>query len=354
MKHLQVKLQDWYHIHKRDLPWRNTKNPYHIWLSEIILQQTRVTQGLPYYEKFTTVFPTVKHLADATEDDVLKLWQGLGYYSRARNLHATAKHITYTLNQVFPTTYNDLLQLKGVGDYTASAIASFCYQEPKAVLDGNVFRFLSRYFGVDTPINSPKGKKEFGIIAQKILNLKDPATHNQAIMEFGANQCKPKNPDCDICTFNGSCIALQQKKISDLPVKTNKIKIKKRYFNYIVPIIQGDKTMLQKRTQNGIWKNLHEFPLIESTSVIATKEVSEEVKNLNLFSEKNILSKYNDKPIIHKLSHQHLYTTFWILETDETLKKTINFSEIQHYAVPKLLANFIDEFVVLKDDKSVS
>lgn len=344
MKHIQQNLLQWYLQNKRELPWRETKNPYHIWLSEIILQQTRVAQGLPYYEKFVTHFPTVKDLADAHEDDVLKLWQGLGYYSRARNLHASAKYITEDLQGVFPDNYNDLLKLKGVGDYTASAISSFCYNEKKAVLDGNVFRFLARFFGVETPINSPTGKKEFALLSKKLLNLKDPATHNQAIMEFGANQCKPKSPDCSVCVFNNKCVALQQKKVQLLPFKDKKTKVSNRYFNYIVPIIQDDKTLLQKRTKNGIWKNLYEFPLIESTAIISSKEASVAVKNSNLFPQKNTLSKYNENPIVHKLSHQHIYTTFWILETEHLPPNAIAICNLKKYAVPTLISNFINDF----------
>jgi len=347
MKDLQVKLLDWYHIHKRDLPWRNTKNPYFIWLSEIILQQTQVVQGLPYYEQFITTFPTVEKLADATEDEVLKLWQGLGYYSRARNLHASAKYVASHCNGIFPDNYNDLLLLKGVGDYTASAIASFCYQEPKAVLDGNVFRFLSRFYGITTPINSPKGKKEFGNIAQKILNTKDPANHNQAIMEFGANQCKPKNPDCSNCIFNHKCVALQQQKVAELPVKKKKLKIKKRYFNYIIPLIKDCKTVLQKRHQKDIWENLYEFPLIESCSLINHQEVFDIITSQKMFKKIDSLSLFNTQPIVHKLSHQHIYTHFWILETTDTIPNSIYIETINKYAVPTLLANFINQFHIL-------
>ena len=204
------KLKHWYSNNKRELPWRQTKDPYFIWLSEIILQQTQVNQGLPYYVKFTENFPTIYHLASADESAVLKLWQGLGYYSRARNLHATAKYVVSELDGKFPNNYKDLIKLKGIGDYTASAIASICFNEATAVVDGNVYRVLSRYFGIDTPINSSKGAKVFKQLAQELIDLKDPATFNQAIMEFGATQCKPQNPDCKICPFNASCIAFKK------------------------------------------------------------------------------------------------------------------------------------------------
>jgi len=198
----------WYLNNRRDLPWRKTTNPYHIWLSEIILQQTRVDQGMDYYLKFIQNFPTVNDLAIAPEEKVLKLWQGLGYYSRARNLHFSAKYIVNELNSVFPSTYNDIIKLKGVGDYTASAVSSICFNEPMAVVDGNVYRVLARYFGILTPINTSKGIKEFKKLAQQLLNKEDPATNNQAIMEFGARMCKPQNPDCNSCPLNDSCSAL--------------------------------------------------------------------------------------------------------------------------------------------------
>ncbi len=203
-------LTNWYSINKRNLLWRSTKNPYFIWLSEIIMQQTQVKQGSPYYEAFINQFPTVFDLAEADEETVLKLWQGLGYYSRARNLHASAKHIAYELNGKFPTTYSEIIKLKGVGDYTASAIASICFDEPTAVVDGNVYRVLSRYFGIDTPINSTQGIKEFKALASTLLDTAHPGDYNQAVMEFGATQCKPKNPYCMVCPLKDSCVALQK------------------------------------------------------------------------------------------------------------------------------------------------
>ena len=214
----------WYLENKRDLPWRKTTNPYHIWLSEIMLQQTRVAQGMPYFLSFVEAFPTVFDLAKAEEEQVLKLWQGLGYYSRARNLHKTAQYIATELNGVFPDNYKDLLQLKGVGDYTAAAIASFSYNEAVPVVDGNVFRVLSRYFDLDTDIAQAFAKKEFAALAFELMPKDTPATFNQAIMEFGALQCVPKNPDCAVCVFNESCAALQKKKVELLPVKSKKSK----------------------------------------------------------------------------------------------------------------------------------
>ena len=258
------------------MPWRNTTNPYYIWLSEIILQQTRVAQGTSYYLKFIEHFSTIQDLANADEQLVLKLWQGLGYYSRARNLHFTAQHIVNDLDGKFPNTYKELVKLKGVGDYTASAIASICFNESTAVVDGNVYRLLSRYYGIKTPINSSQGIKEFKELAQRLIDQNNPATHNQAIMEFGARMCRPQNPDCETCPFNDSCVALELKKIKELPVKDKKSKIRKRFFNYIVLLTDDGKTILNQRTEKGIWRNLYEFPLIESDSIIDEEEL---VKN---------------------------------------------------------------------------
>ncbi len=338
-------LINWYLGNKRDLPWRETTDPYHIWLSEIMLQQTRIEQGLPYYLAFTHAFPTVFDLANADQEKVLKLWQGLGYYSRARNLYETAKHVAEDLNGNFPKTYNELLCLKGVGDYTASAIASFCFNEATPVVDGNVYRVLARYFGVETPINSGAGQKEFKLLAKKVMSVKDPATYNQAIMEFGALHCKPQNPLCDSCPLSGSCLALKNDAIKVLPIKLKKGKIKKRYFNYLVFLSEENETLLEQRTGKGIWEGLYQFPLFETASVCSPEEFEASVIIKSLISgpiEK--VSLYNDLPIIHKLSHQHIYTSFWIIEKKESEENSIPLSEIHQYPVPVLIANFINEF----------
>lgn len=335
----------WYSNNKRNLPWRETKDPYYIWLSEIILQQTQVKQGLPYYEAFVKHFPTVFNLAKADESEVLKLWQGLGYYSRARNLHASAKYVTNELKGNFPDTYKELLKLKGVGDYTASAIASICFNEATAVVDGNVYRVLSRYFGIETPINSSSGIKEFKQLAQELIDKENPATFNQAIMEFGATHCKPKNPYCNICSFKDSCIAFNKNKIHELPVKIKSAKAKKKYFNFLVFISEDKKTILEKREGKGIWQNLYQFPLIETEKDIDAKSLEKQLKTYKLLKCKSFeLSLYNDKPIIHKLSHQHLYTKFWIVEVDELLDEGILINKIRDFAVPILLGNFIESF----------
>ena len=339
------KLTYWYSNNKRDLPWRNTQNPYHIWLSEIILQQTQVKQGLPYYDAFIKQYPTVFDLANASEEEVLKLWQGLGYYSRARNLHTTAKHVAFELNGHFPNNYKDLLKLKGVGDYTASAIASIAFNEVAAVVDGNVYRVLSRYFGIKTPINSTDGIKEFKKLASNLIDKEQPATFNQAIMEFGATQCKPKNPNCTVCPLNDSCIALQKDMIEFLPVKLKKTTVKTRFFNFLVCIDNNKNTFLEKRTSKGIWQNLYQFPLIESNKSLS----SEEFHLLN--TEDSVLnnlkfdySLYNTEDKVHKLSHQHLYTKFWIIETKELPNNSIAIKEIKNYPVPVLISSFIEAF----------
>ena len=323
----------------------NTKNPYFIWLSEIILQQTQVAQGLPYYEAFLKAFPSVFDLAKAEESAVLKLWQGLGYYSRARNLHAASKYIVNELNGEFPNNYKGMLKLKGVGDYTASAIASICFNEPTAVVDGNVYRVLSRYFGIDTPINSSKGAKEFKQLAQELIDQKYPAEFNQAIMEFGAIQCKPQNPNCTVCPFQDSCMALQKGMIAELPVKLKSVKVKKRFFNFLVFISHDGKSILEKRTGKGIWQNLYQFPLIETEIDIAFNDFESLVKKHPMLKGFNFdLTIYNQEPIVHKLSHQHLYTTFWVVNIDGNLTNGIPLKEVRSYAVPVLIGNFIDAF----------
>jgi A/G-specific adenine glycosylase len=334
----------WYLQNKRDLPWRKTKDPYLVWLSEIMLQQTRIAQGMSYYLKFSEAFPKIEDLAHADESTVLKMWQGLGYYSRARNLHFTAKHIAFHLNGKFPNTYKELLTLKGVGDYTASAIASICFDEPTAVVDGNVYRVLARYFGIHTPINSTKGVKEFKTLAQSLIDTKQPGVYNQAIMDFGSLQCKPQNPNCDECPLQLSCVAFEQKTIKELPVKEKKLKVKKRYFNYLVFVTEDEKTILQERQGKGIWQGLYQFPLIEtskhipSNEMISTEEFQQAVPNGSRIS----FSDYGE--VVHKLSHQHLYTRFWIIQTQSLSEATISWEEIEQFPVPVLISNFLKQF----------
>ena len=337
-------LTQWYLKNKRDLPWRNTKDPYLIWLSEIMLQQTRVAQGMPYYYAFTNAFPTVFDLANATEQEVLKLWQGLGYYSRARNLHKTAQYIAHSRNGVFPASFKELMELKGVGEYTAAAIASFSFDEVVPVVDGNVFRVLSRYFDIQTDILSTVAKKEFFILALELMPRNNPALFNQAIMEFGALQCVPKNPNCDECPLNNGCLALQKKSVHLLPVKIKKVKVRNRYFNYLIFIDVDGYTQIQQRSDKGIWHNLYEFPLIESDQSIELEDFEEQLVNQK-FVDNPIVSfeELNAKSQVHKLTHQHLHIKFWRIVVSGTLAKGIDYTTLLGFPFPIVLYNFIEK-----------
>jgi A/G-specific adenine glycosylase len=332
-------LTTWYLKNKRELPWRKTTDPYLIWLSEIMLQQTRVAQGLPYFLSFTEKFPTVFDLAKANEDQVLKLWQGLGYYSRARNLHATAKHIAYKLDGIFPSDHKSLLNLKGVGEYTAAAIASFCYNEVVPVVDGNVYRVLSRYLNIDTNIASAGAKKEFLLIAKELICKKNPALFNQAIMEFGALQCVPKNPNCKICVFNTSCAALSLKKVNELPVKVKKVKVKHRFLNYLFILDNENKTTIQQRTHKGIWHNLYEFPLIETETDQDSNFILSLIKEkVSAFSSITLMES---EKIVHKLTHQQLHIQFWKIKQNIIFSDGLDYEQINKLPFPIVLHNFI-------------
>jgi A/G-specific adenine glycosylase len=336
------KLIAWYGLHKRDLPWRDISDPYRIWLSEIILQQTQVVQGLNYYLKFTEHFPTVTDLADAPEDTVMRLWQGLGYYSRARNLHAAAKLVKEKHKGKFPATYDEIKELKGVGDYTAAAIASFAYNLPHAVLDGNVYRVLSRLFDLHTPINSTKGKKEFQLLADELLDEKKAALHNSAMMEFGALWCKPQNPKCESCPVQEHCLAFKNGTVAQLPVKEKTGKIRSRYFHYIV-FNYKDSVYIRKRTKKDIWQNLYEFYLLE-TEAPATEEA--------ILSDPGLLQlagSFGVKKITplkkHILSHQHLFGTFYELSLKNPLKHKdllrVKRDDLMHYGLPQLIIKYL-------------
>lgn len=309
-----------------------------------MLQQTRVAQGMPYYERFVAHFPTVHDLANATEEEVLKLWQGLGYYSRARNLHATAKLVSEKYNGQFPNTYLGLLELKGVGDYTASAIASFCFKEAQPVVDGNVYRVLSRYFGVDLPINSTQGIKYFKALALKVMDADSIGDYNQGIMEFGALQCAPKNPCCSHCPLSDSCVALQKGKIDVLPVKLKKTKVKERYFNYLVVLDKDNTIEIRQRRGKGIWQNMFEFPLLETEREYSLEEITKEMDTVLELNEPSEIYQFNDKTIVHKLSHQHLHTKFWIVKSEEKHSNGVSYEEFKKYPVPVLIAEFINTF----------
>ena len=335
-------LIQWYLNNKRDLPWRKTVDPYLIWLSEIILQQTKVAQGLPYFIKFAQEFPTVFDLANADEERVLKLWQGLGYYSRARNLHTTAQFIVQYNNSEFPKSYDGLLKLKGIGTYTAAAIASFAFNEDVSVLDGNVYRVLARYFDIETDISSSVAKKEFTLLANTLLPKGNAAIFNQAIMEFGALQCIPKNPVCNVCIFNENCGALKNKKVELLPIKLKKTKVSVRFLNYILFEDENKKVLLSKRTQKGIWHNLYEFPLIETNSLNIETEIVTLIKEQSFVSNKVAdIIKLNTEPIQHKLSHQLLNISFWKLSVKGALENGISKEEAFKKPFPIVIHNFI-------------
>ncbi|MAU27079.1 MAG: A/G-specific adenine glycosylase [Muricauda sp.] len=331
----------WYQKNKRPLPWRKTTNPYNIWLSEIMLQQTRIAQGLPYYKKFVEEFPTVEALAASSEERILKLWQGLGYYSRARNMHATAKTIANDLGGRFPDNYADLIKLKGVGDYTASAIASICFGEPQPVVDGNVYRVLARYFAVDGPINSPKGNKYFKALAREVMHTGNIRDYNQGIMEFGALQCTPQKPNCQACPLKSGCAALQKGMVDKLPVKLKKQKIRKRFFNYLVIFDNEKNTLLEKRRGKGIWQNLYQFPLIECEKKVGPTEIRNKISEKELLEKVVSVTGFDDMPIVHKLSHQHLYTWFWRVDLGNALPEGIPWKRVPEFPVPVLIADFI-------------
>ena len=335
-----LQIIDWYRRTKRNLPWRDTNNPYFIWLSEIILQQTRVNQGMEYYFKFITNYPTVIDLANADEQRVLNDWQGLGYYSRARNLHATAKIIKENYNGIFPSKYNEILKLKGVGSYTAAAISSFAYNLPHAVVDGNVYRVLSRLFDISTPIDSNEGQKDFTLLAQELLDKSNPSEHNQAIMEFGALQCTPSNPSCPTCIFHDRCLSLRNKTIQERPIKKGKTKIRSRYFHYL-HFEDQDSIIIQKRTKKDIWQHLFEFPLIEKELEIDEDIIRNEIK------EKTGLEPISITQLPkHILSHQHIYATFWNFNSlpKETFLDaiTIKKNELSSYPISRMIDKYLE------------
>lgn len=337
-------LISWYKKNKRDLPWRNTRDPYKIWLSEIMLQQTQVVQGLSYYLKFTETFPTIIDLAKAPEDKVMRLWQGLGYYSRARNLHAAAKVVAKEYKGKFPSTYDDIKSLKGVGDYTAAAIASIAFDLPHAVVDGNVYRVLARLFNISTAINSTQGKKEFQQLADELLNHKKAALHNSALMEFGALVCKPQNPKCDDCVLQSYCQAYANHTVTQLPVKDKKIKITNRYFHYVI-FNYKDFVYVSKRTKKDIWQNLYEFVLIETDHKVTEEEIlqSKELKKIAKTFEVLKVSPLKK----HILSHQHLYSTFYELKISSKISSKnlvqIKRKQLSDLALPQLLIKYLQQ-----------
>ncbi len=340
-------IHSWYSLHYRNLPWRNKRNPYFIWLSEIILQQTRIDQGLAYYIRFTSKFPTISDLACASEDQVLKTWQGLGYYSRARNLHFTAKYIQENYSGIFPNDYPSIRALKGIGEYTAAAIASMAFDLEYAAVDGNVYRVLSRFFGISEPTDTRIGKKIFNELASELIKGTDPGMHNQALMEFGALQCTPKNPNCQQCPLNETCFALSEKKISELPVKQNKQKQRDRYFNYLI-FNTSEHTWLKKRNQNDIWKNLFEFPMIETSGKTEPGDEINSIPWINKWKADQLTLFLVSTWKVHMLSHQRIHFRFIHFGVPDEFSMPVEFlkvnkEDIFNFAVPKLMATYLDE-----------
>lgn len=342
MSDFSLLICEWYRRNKRDLPWRSTRDPYKIWLSEIILQQTRVDQGMSYYLKFVKHYPTVKHLAEASEQEVLNDWQGLGYYSRARNLHKAAKQIVNEFKAEFPNDYEHILKLSGVGPYTSAAISSFAYNEAQAVVDGNVFRVLSRVFDIDTDIMSTQGKKEFDVLAKELLPSSNPGEHNQALMEFGALHCTFHQPKCENCVLQAKCLAFQNKTVLERPVKLKKVKMRNRYFNYF-HIEKDGLLVLNKRAEKDIWQHLYEFPMIETEKKLSDEEIAHLCeRKFNLKISKVVLMKK------HILSHQNIHAQ--IAQVHINKINTQDFaeylvilkSELIDYPIPRLLERYFE------------
>lgn len=339
-------LLKWYNLNKRDLPWRETKDPYKIWLSEIVLQQTKVIQGLPYYVNFMTNFPTIRDLAKAPEKKILRLWQGLGYYSRAKNLHKCAKLVVNQFHGKFPNSYDELIKLPGIGSYTAAAIASFCFKKPVAVLDGNVFRVLARFWGIETDITSSKGIKKFNILANQLIDQHNPDTYNQAIMEFGAIHCTPKNPSCDSCPLKDNCFSFLNNTQSQLPIKLKKIKVRDRFFYYMV-FEQNGKIAMKERVDKDIWQGLYDFPLIETTK---KENIETVLKTLSTEDVPFIIGDIS-KEYKHILTHQRIHAYFIKINLqNENINSLIEgqfFSKIEMMDLPKpiLINNYLNQYI---------
>lgn len=337
----------WYINNKRELPWRENIDPYRVWISEIILQQTRVVQGEKYFNNFIKKFPSIESLSSADESEVLKMWKGLGYYNRAINIHKTSKKITNALNGIFPNTYNELIKLNGIGDYTASAISSICFHEYNPVVDGNVLRLLSRYYGLKNPIDSLKGQRNIREIGKKLISKVDnPGDFNQAMMEYGALVCTPF-PDCESCIFSSKCIAHINNEVETIPVKSKKKKLKERFLNYIVFIDSKQKTIVNKRINKDIWYKLNEFPLIESKTEIKNIFTNSDFKKL-VDNSYLTLKKENEKiyRVKHVLSHQILYISFYQINVKDLITSGVHLSNLNNYNFPVPITNFINKLLI--------
>lgn len=342
-------LISWYEKNKRDLPWRKTTNPYHIWISEIILQQTRVYQGLEYYKNFLERFPSVHDLAEANIEDVLKIWQGLGYYTRARNLHYTAKIIVEQYKGIFPGNYQKILRLKGIGPYTAAAIASFAFGESVNLIDGNVKRVISRLFGIKTDLDSGRGKLFIQKKLDTIFTPESPDLFNQAIMEFGALQCLPRNPHCKNCPLRDYCVANKKNLVESLPKKKKRISLRIRHFNYLV-LSDKFRVIIKKRDEKDIWHSLFEFPLIEHSRLFKKKEILQQKTFNHFFLSHEILFQYEPLILNHQLTHQKLIVAFHQFEIKNIEKIMPHFSknylmieikDLDNYAFPRPIENYI-------------
>ena len=331
-------------MNDRQMPWKGEKDPYKIWLSEIILQQTRVEQGLGYYKKFLEKYPNVKLLASAPDNEIYKLWEGLGYYNRCKNLLDTARYISKKLDGVFPDTYEDLLSLKGVGTYTAAAISSFAFNLSYAVVDGNVFRVLARVFGIKKAIDSSEGKKYFSVLASELLHKKQPDIYNQALMDFGAVVCKPVNPICAKCIFRNNCHAFQNDLINELPFKEKKIKIRNRWFYYII-MEYRNKIYLKQRTGDDIWKNLYEFVLIETDRKAGEKMVLDLAIKKNILKKDSFIVQSVSSVISQQLSHQKITGQFISVKLQKAASapnlKAVSKAQLVRYAFPRFINSFL-------------
>ncbi len=344
------KLMKWHNTgNSRDMPWKGESDPYKIWLSEVILQQTRVEQGWNYYEKFIKAFPTVNELAAASDQQVFKMWEGLGYYSRCKNLLITARYISLDLKGKFPSTYEDIIKLKGIGPYTAAAIASFAFNEKRAVVDGNVQRVISRYFGISTPVDNTEGKKLYHTLAQSLIDEDSPGIYNQAIMDFGATICKPRNPLCEQCVEAKECEAYNNDFVHKLPVKEKKLTIKHRWFYYFI-IETDDHVYIKKRVEKDIWQNLHEFVLFESDEPVETPE-----KDFlpQLFKPGTYSIRLKSETILQQLTHQKIYGKFFIIKVkpDQKIPGSDHFpvekQTLKEHAFPKLIHSFLEKNYLL-------
>lgn len=340
----------WYNHNKRELPWRESSDPYRIWLSEVILQQTRIDQGLDYYTRFISEFPRIQLLAKAKTEKVLKLWQGLGYYSRARNLHATAKEIVNKYKGIIPDNYDDLIKLKGIGDYTASAILSIAFNKPFPVIDGNVIRVITRLYGMLEDTRKRAVINDIKLLLKDLLPLKEAGNFNQALMEFGALQCKPQNPDCSVCCLAEHCVALQKKMVHMLPVKKAALEKKERFLNYF--LIQSSSGMqqfiyLRKRTGSDIWKNLYDLPCIEKKKKESFEKLRMSKEWKNIFGNVKVVLKGIPSEYVHKLSHQTIHGIFYIISITSELSelpvdcKKVKQEDLAKFPVPRLIEKFL-------------